>query len=120
MINRLLYTLVAIIFLSSCKDNDIELNKSIIGTWDVFASEMNNKPNGLMKNGWFVFTNDNLVKSNIFEENNSEKYNVENGRLIIDGKEKFDLKITRLEKDTMFLEGKVKVYKMEYFLSRRG
>ncbi len=119
MNNRLLYTLVAIFFLTSCKDNDIELKKSIIGTWDVFSSEMNNKPNGLMKNGWFVFTADNLVKSNIFEGNNPERYNVEKGRLIIDGKEKFDLKITRLENDTMFLEGKVKIYKMEYFLSKR-
>jgi hypothetical protein len=120
MINRLVYTLVAILVISSCNDNDIELKKSIIGTWDVFSSEINNKPNGLMKNGWFAFADDQTVKSNIFEGNNSEKYNVDNGRLIIDGKEKFDLKISRLENDTMHLVGKVKVYNMEYFLVRRG
>ncbi len=120
MINRLIYTLVAILLISSCKDNDVELKKSIIGTWDVFSSEMNNKPNGLMKNGWFVFTGDNSIKSNIFEVNISQRYNVEKGRLIIEGKEKFDLKISRLENDTMHLVGKVKVYNMKYFLVRRS
>lgn len=107
------------IILVSCKNEDISYRKSIVGAWDVYASKMNDKPNGFMKDGYFVFTDDNLVNSNIFDENQKLNYSVNKNRLIIDSEPKFDLEIEKLVNDSMYLRGKLSYYYMEYFLVRR-
>jgi len=119
MHNRRTYILVAMMCLVSCKNDDVNIRKLLIGTWDVYASEMNNKSNGFMKDAWFTFSADNSVTSNLFSGNKSNKYNVENGRLTIDSQDKLDLKVVKIENDTMHLAGKVKIHFMEYYLSRR-
>lgn len=110
---------VVTLLLLSCKNDENSLRKSIIGTWDIYASKMNEKPNGLMQNGFFIFTADNLVNSNIFGENQSQPYIVKKNRLVINTEPKFDLEIAKLENDTMYLKGKLSFYYMEYFLTRR-
>ncbi len=109
----------AALFLSSCKNQDAEIKNSLLGTWDVYASEINHKPNGFMKDAYFVFSADNLVNSNLFAGNQSPSYRVKNGRLIIDSDEKINLNIGRLDTDTMYLDGKVSLHYMEYFLAKR-
>lgn len=108
-----------IVILISCKAKDNTLSKDIIGTWDVYASEINNKPNGFMENAWFTFSENNTVQSNIFEAGVPKKFNIDKSKLSIDTKEKFIMEISRLEKDTLYLEGKLKFYYMEYFLVKR-
>jgi hypothetical protein len=105
--------------LISCKNDDKSFRKTIIGTWDVYASEMNDKPNGFMKDGYFVFSADSSVTSNIFSGNQTNHYIVEKNRLLIDTEDKFDMKISKLEGDTMRLEGNMSFYFMKYFLVRR-
>jgi hypothetical protein len=107
------------ISLISCKGDEATFRKTILGTWDVYASKMNDKPNGFMKDGYFVFAADSLVTSNIFDENQSHQYIVEKNRLIIDSEPKFDMEIVKLENDTLLLNGKLSYYFMEYFLVRR-
>ncbi len=119
MNNRFAYIIVVALMIASCKDKDQQYSDSLLGTWDVYASEMNNKPNDFMKEGWFVFNGDNSVHSNLFDGNKKHTYIVDNGRLVIDSDEKLDMKISRLEKDSLHLEGQLKMYYMEYFLTRR-
>lgn len=104
----------------SCKNNDEQHRKMILGTWDVYASEMNNKPNGFMKNAYFVFSGDNLVTSNLFPTNKPITYSVDQNRLKVDSPDKIDLNITRLDTDTMLLEGKLSHYYMKYYMARRS
>lgn len=68
MINlKYIFLTLAILALHSCKNNDDAYRKAIIGTWDVYASNMNEKPNGFMKDGYFIFSESNKVTSNILE-----------------------------------------------------
>jgi hypothetical protein len=109
----LLFTIFA------CKNNDKDIKNSLTGTWDIYAAEINGKPSDFMKNAWFVFQDDNYAQSNLFGENNSAPYAVEKGRLNIKAQEPLDLNISKLQNDTLFLEGKVKYYYMQYYLVRR-
>lgn len=108
-----------LLVVTSCKPDDKTLESQILGTWDVFASEMNNKPNSFMKDGWFEFTKENIVKSNLFENQENTKYIIDGGKLNIDLPEGFNMNIERLDSDTLILEGKLKYYYMEYFLAKR-
>lgn len=114
-----LFILAFLVFIFGCRANDNTLNKNIIGTWDVYASEINNKPNGFMEDAWFTFSENSTVQSNLFEGGEPKKFSIDNSELFIDTKDKFLMQISRLENDTMYLEGKLKFYYMEYFLVKR-
>lgn len=114
-----LIVLSFIFLLLSCKANDNSLKNNILGTWDVYASEINNKPNGFMEDAWFTFLKNNTVQSNIFEGVKEKKFTIDGGTLSIETEDKFLMQISRLENDTMYLEGKIKFYYMEYFLVKR-
>ena len=72
-----------------------------------------------MKNGYFIFTADNLVTSNTIPENQSSAYSVKKDKLEIDGIDDFNMHIIRLDKDTLWLKGKISYYDMKYFMVRR-
>ncbi|MEY3423042.1 MAG: hypothetical protein RIR48_3372 [Bacteroidota bacterium] len=116
----LLGIIIFFLLFIGCKQDDKSLNTQIQGTWDVFASEMNNKPNNFMQDAWFEFSSDNIVKSNLFENQENIKYEINGGKLTIDIPDGFNMEIERLSNDTLVLEGKLKFYYMEYFLVRRA
>ena len=72
----LLGIIIFFLLFIGCKQDDKSLNTQIQGTWDVFASEMNNKPNNFMQDAWFEFSSDNIVKSNLFENQENIKYDL--------------------------------------------
>lgn len=116
---RLLFLLSMGLCFMTCKNQDKLYAEDMIGTWDVYLSQMNSKPNGLMKDAYFTFQKENTVTSNIFDENKPLHYDVENGRLKIDSEVPFDLNIKRMENDSLYLEGQMSHYYMEYFLVKR-
>lgn len=103
----------------SCKSKDATYTDNLVGTWDVYASKMNSKPNGFMKDGYFTFHENHTVESNIFEETIPRLYEVKEGKLTIEGSKPFDLNISNLTNDSLYLEGTMSHYYMEYFLSKR-
>ena len=117
MEKRIVAIIGVIVFLSSCKNEDELMKEDIIGTWDVYASEMNNEPNGLMKDAYFTFTDEMEVISNVFPQD--QRFAIEEGKLRIDIPEGFDLAITRLDQDTLWMEGKLSFYFMKYAMVKR-
>jgi len=107
------------ISLQSCKSEDAVIAESIVGVWDVYASKINKKDNDFVRNGWFEFTTENMVNSNVFPDDRTKKFFIENKRLKIEMEPTFDLKISELNNDTMHLEGKLSYYYMEYFMVKR-
>ncbi len=117
--NSILYGITCLFVFAGCKQDDQTLKSQIEGTWDVFASEMNNKPNNFMQDAWFDFSKDSKVQSNLFENQKELKYEINRGKLSIDIPDGFSMNIERLTNDTLVLEGKLKYYYMEYFLVKR-
>jgi hypothetical protein len=110
--------MMAILFVSCGNDVDKKMLSTIVGKWAIYEAKMNNKPNGLMKDGYFEFKDDKTVFSNLFDENNPHIYTVEDERLLIDTKENFDFKIKSIGSDTIVLEGRMKIFFMKYSLKR--
>ncbi|MFZ1751398.1 MAG: hypothetical protein WAU01_14460 [Saprospiraceae bacterium] len=96
------------------------MKTDIIGTWDVYSSEMNNKPNGFMKDGWFSFEENNTMTSNIFPDQDEIGYKIKNGKLYIDIDQPLQLEISKMTSDTMIIEGKVSYYFMKYKMRKRS
>jgi hypothetical protein len=113
------FYLMIVLTITSCAFNDDKYNKEIIGIWDVYRATLNGKPSGLMKDAYFEFAGDKTVISNVFEGNQKQPFVVENSVLQIEADVPFEMNVSRLDADTMFLDGKLSYYQMEYFLVKR-
>jgi hypothetical protein len=119
MFHKLFLLSSAIVLFSSCgEDKDKSQQIALVGKWTVYASEMNQKTNEFMKDAFFEFHGDNSIVSNLFDGNKNLSFHVAESRLKIDSEEEFDLKITRLDSDTLILEGKMKVFQMKFYLKK--
>ncbi len=105
--------------ITACKNQDQLYTEQLHGTWDVYASQMNGKPNGFMKDGYFIFHKNNTVESNLFENDQPQSYDVTERKLIIENSIPFELNIGKLQNDSLYLEGRISFYYMEYFLTKR-
>jgi len=107
------------IFMLGCNSKEARMREEIQGKWDVYATEMNNIPNGLMQNGWFEFFESGEVSSNIFSDNQQRSYQLEEGKLTINGPELLEFSVAKLQHDTLHLEGQLGHYFMRYFLVKQ-
>ncbi|HMR87723.1 MAG TPA: hypothetical protein PKD51_06195 [Saprospiraceae bacterium] len=108
------------LLLFSCKEEKSKVfQRELVGKWEVFASEMNQKPNEFMQEGFFEFNSDLTVESNLFDDGKKHNYKVEEEKLKIDTETPFELNISKLESDTLILEGKMKIFHMKYYLKRQ-
>lgn len=106
--------------LVSCKEEKSKVfERELAGKWEVFASEMNQRPNEFMQEGFFEFKSNLTVESNLFEDGETHNYKVEEEKLKIDTEIPFDLTISKMENDTLILEGKMKMFYMKYYLTRQ-
>jgi len=102
------------LMLYACKSDHTKLPKDneLLGKWLVFYSEMNNKPNDLMKEAHFLFLDDNKVESNLFDGQTYD-YTVKDGGLNINNPDQFLLSIVYFQNDTLVLSGKLKYYNIK-------
>ena len=117
---RFLVAAIGLVLISCKEEKSKVYQREIVGEWEVFASEMNRKPNEFMQEGYFEFKQDLTVGSNLFDDGKTHNYKVEEGKLKIDTEIPFDLEITKLQNDTLILEGKMKIFYMKYYLKRKG
>jgi hypothetical protein len=116
-------TSLALILLSwvvSCKDqeNNHEKNNHIMGKWDVYATEINNKQSRNMDQAFFEFYENGTVYSNIFADSNAYTYTLNADKLSIQSPEPMHLMIKNLTRDSMQLEGNLRVFYMRFFLTK--
>lgn len=111
--------LLLVVTLFACNSESSRMKREIVGRWDVYSTELNNIPNGLMQNGWFEFGENGEVKSNIFNDQEARSYVLDEGQLTIGEPENLTLKVSKLENDSLNLEGQLGHYFMRYYLIRK-
>lgn len=114
-----LFWVVCTMSFFSCKSEDRTIEESMVGEWDVYASKINKKNNDFVKEGWFEFSAENTVISNVFPDKEAKSFKVDSKRLIIEMEPPFDLLFNEFSNDSMHIEGKLSYYYMEYFLAKR-
>lgn len=103
----------------SCNSGDnVNTKESLIGRWNVYASEINNKQSRNLENAWFHFKEDGQVDSNIFEDKTSHNYEVRGKNLTIHTQEPLKFEILKIKEDSLELEGFIKVFYMKFYLSK--
>ncbi|MDF1698129.1 MAG: hypothetical protein P1U56_19935 [Saprospiraceae bacterium] len=96
------------------------VEEDLIGEWVIFYATRNGKMTKSLEEGNFVFQDDNLVSSNLFNSSNSLNFTYDKGTINIEGDSLMSyLKVKKLKNDTLVLSSKMKVFEMEFYLSRQ-
>ncbi len=119
--NSFLYLsfITSVVLMSSCKINDAETIKPLIGKWTLAYSEMNNVQNSFMNNGYMDFGSDSKVSTNIFGGDNAYNYYFDGSQIEISGPENFEMDVQFITSDSIVLVGSIKNFELKFGLSRK-
>lgn len=113
-----------IILLVGCKTDSSHLKEitedDLYGEWVIYYATRNGKVTKSLENGNFVFQADKLVSSNLFSTTNNLNFIYDKGTIEIKGEPNFGrLVIEHLQNDTLIFSSKLKVFEMEFFLTKK-
>ena len=117
-------SLLVIFILCSCKTDSPVLKEitqdDFIGEWEIFYATRNGNVTKSLEKGNFVFQADSSVTSNLFNGENNLNFTYDKGTITIDGDPNMDnLKILKLQNDTLVMSSKMKVFNMEFHLIKK-
>jgi hypothetical protein len=102
-------SMILMVLLMSCKQQSSEsMLNNMVGKWTVYYSEIKDMPNQLMNNSYFEFSVDQKVKTNIFGEENTYPFIINESQLLIEAPIPFKMDVTRSSKDTLMVQGLMK------------
>ena len=113
-----------IIFSFGCKSDPNGIREIVVedlmGEWEIFYATRNGNITKSLEKGNFVFQADNLVSSNLFNTPNNLNFTYDKGTISIEGEPNISyLTVKKLKNDTLVLSSKMKVFDMEFFLSKK-
>lgn len=109
---------------SGCKSDSNAVKEitqdDLLGEWMIYYATRNGNVTKSLESGNFVFQADNLMTSNLFNSSNSLNFTYDKGTIEIEGDPNISsLKIQKLEKDTLILSSKMRVFDMEFHLVKK-
>ncbi len=119
------YILFFTLLLFSCKPDNSPASvidgNSLVGEWEVFHATRNGKVTKSADKSFITFEADNIIKSNLFTNDNSHTFTFKKGKIELNEEEvvKF-FKVKDLRSDTLILETKVQSFKMEFSLKKKN
>ena len=94
--------------------------EDLFGEWEIYYATRNGKVTKSLEKGVFVFQADNLVSSNLFASTNSLNFTYDKGTIRINGDPNMGvLNVNKLQNDTLVLSSKLKVFSMEFYLTKK-
>jgi hypothetical protein len=111
--NFILLTLL----LSSCTANEVKVTPAALnGKWAFTKALRAGKETKTLHSAYLEFMDSIHVNSNIFQSEEPHTYIIDDKTIVINSIDSLSLEVTRLEKDTMVMEGVVNKYPMEFYL----
>ena len=113
-----------LLLIIGCKsDNSLPkefTEEDLFGEWEIYHATRNGKVTKSLDKGNFIFQADNLVSSNLFASPNSLNFTFDKGTIKINGDPNMGvLNINKFQNDTLILSSKMKVFDMEFFLTKK-
>jgi len=111
--------------LSACKSDTPKAEAlktdQLIGKWDVYFVSRNGKETKTTENAYFEFQADNQIKSNLFQDEESRTFNLDERKISIENTELLKyLDIDQLLNDTLILDSKIKSFEMQFKLKKQN
>jgi len=118
------YLIFAILLIVGCKSDTTEPKALTIndlnGEWEIYHATRNGKVTKSLEKGNFVFQDDSLVSSNLFNTANSLNFTYDKGAITIKGEPNFStLNVESFKEDTLVLSARLKVFEMEFYLLKK-
>src|SRR5688572_7188827 len=85
-----LYFLFSMMLISCKQKEDIRYD-TLYGKWDITRAEKNGKETPYLRNGYFIINANETMTVNITGEDESGSYQIEKGRLVMEGDKIFDI-----------------------------
>ncbi|MEE9440140.1 MAG: hypothetical protein V3V14_14135 [Saprospiraceae bacterium] len=111
-----------IILLGSCRvDKSQKLDvtiENLYGKWDIIHATRNEKETKSIETAYFVFQDDNSVKTNLFGSQNSYTFVFDSKTIDIESPTPLKMKILKMKNDTLELTSKIGVFDMKFILKK--
>jgi hypothetical protein len=102
----------------SCKSGLNATKENIAGHWNIVQAERDGTPTKTLESGFFDFTKEGMVSSNLLPSSEPMPYILESNILKIDGDMPFSFTILEMANDTINMEGLMGNYKVELTLAK--
>ena len=79
------------VILISCKQKEDIRYDTLYGKWDITRAEKNGKETPYLRNGYFIINANGTMTLNITGEDESGDYQIEKGKLVMEGDKIFDI-----------------------------
>lgn len=109
----ILLSIFCLAFLA-CKPEIVFSTQDIIGNWEIIAAKRNGKITSTLKGGYFAFTDNSRMATNILGEDQEFEYQLEGATLQQISDEKTSYTITNLSNDTMQIKSKIMNFNFEF------
>jgi len=120
MTQRVSYSfLFLIVFLNSCiNDSSVEVDQ-LYGDWEIVAAKRNLKLTSTLKDGYFTFTEEGLMKTNIFGDDQVFEIKISSDEIIQQGGKETIYKIRKLEQDTLHISSNIQKFYFDFLAVKR-
>lgn len=109
------WTLLAVLLLA-CKSERKVSPADVAGRWNFAYAERNGRETKMLNRAYFVFHPDKSVTSNLFQSNERMTFDIANNILSVSGQDSLRMEIVDFQPDTMYLEGKMGDFDMQFML----
>jgi len=112
-------SLIIIVILASCVSDSAVDVEDLYGDWEVIAAKRNLKLTSTLKNGYFTFVEDGVMKTNIFGREQVFNIQVTPEEIIQLGDDKTVYKIRKLDNDTLHISSTIQKYYFDFLAVKR-
>ena len=120
MTQRVAYSLIfLIVLLNSCTNEPSVEVENLYGDWEIIAAKRNLKLTSTLREGYFKFTEDGLMKTNIYGKDQVFNVLVSSDEILQQDGEKTVYKIRKLEKDTLHISSNIQKYHFDFLAVKR-
>lgn len=115
--NRLVFICFFLIIWCACNQESTS-TEAIQGKWLLIAAERGGIPTTTLKDAYFSFIGDTLLRTNLLQEDRGYKYSFDGEEILQKGSTDIRYKILHLQEDTMVLNSTIRKYDFTFLLVR--
>ncbi len=106
---------ILLVLLTSCQVDKTD-HSLLQGRWNMVQAFREGRPTTTLKDAYFEFLGDSILKTNLLQEDLIFKYALDGQKISQKGQMNIDYQILQLTKDSMQLYARIKKYDFNFFL----
>ncbi len=117
LFNKLSLVALLLIILSACM-NEVQSTEALQGNWLLEYAERSGRPTTTLKDAYFNFIGDTLLRTNLLQEDGEFTYKYDGETIKQSGEVDITYDILHFSQDTLVLNANIQKYNFKFFLLR--